>query len=99
MADLIERRTVIVRNPQGLHARPAYMFAEMAARFTAKIEIIKGNERVDGKSILSIMTLAAEQGTALDLEAVGQDAEDAIEALADLVDRGFPGGEEEPETT
>ena len=99
MADLIVIRTVTVKNPKGLHARPAYMFAELAGKYAAKIEIIKENERVDGKSILSIMTLAAGQGTALDLEAVGQDAEDAIDALAELFEHGFPSGEEESEST
>ena len=99
MADLIIRRTVVVKNPQGLHARPAYLLAELAGKFAAKIEIIKEDERVDGKSILSIMTLAAAQGTALDLEAVGQDAEDAIDALAELFEQGFPGGEEDSKTT
>jgi phosphocarrier protein len=75
------------------------MFAELAGKYTARIEIIKDNERVDGKSILSIMTLAAEQGTALDIEAVGEDAEVAIDALAELFEQGFLSGEEEPKTT
>ena len=93
MSETVAKRTVTIVNPQGLHARPAYMFAELAGKFAAKVEIIKDSERVDGKSILSILTLGAEQGTELGLEAVGPDAEAALNALADLLQQGFPGGE------
>lgn len=84
-------RTVTVSNPQGLHARPAFLFAQLAGRYDAEVNIVKGAERVDGKSILSILTLAAEQGTMLSLEATGPDAAEAIEALVELVEREFPG--------
>ena len=98
MSDTIARRTVTINNPQGLHARPAYMLAALAGKFDAKIEIIKDSERVDAKSILSIMTLAAEQGTDLDIEADGDDAQAAIDALVDLVEQKFP-GDQATETT
>jgi phosphotransferase system HPr (HPr) family protein len=86
-------RTVTVSNPQGLHARPAFLFAQLAARYAATVEIVKEGERVDGKSILSILTLAVEQGTPLSLEAAGPDAEAALDALVDLIKRDFPGPE------
>ena len=57
-------RTVIVTNPQGLHARPADLFVKLASQFESKIEVIKDGERVDGKSILDILTLAAVAGHA-----------------------------------
>ena len=88
-------RTVKVNNPQGLHARPADQFARLANRFKCKIVLIKENERVDGKSVLNILTLAAVQGTQLVLEAEGEDAEAAVTALAELVEHG---GEENENT-
>ncbi len=92
MSDQAVQKTVTVVNPQGLHARPAYILAELAGRFDAKVELVKDNERVDGKSILSIMTLAAEKGSQICIEASGPDAEAAVEAIAKLVEQGFPGG-------
>jgi phosphotransferase system HPr (HPr) family protein len=82
-------RTVVVTNPQGLHARPAHLFVKTAGQYQAKIEIVKDNERVDGKSILAILTLAAGAGTELRLEATGPDAEAALEALSVLVTQNF----------
>jgi phosphotransferase system HPr (HPr) family protein len=89
MADYRITRLVIVRNPQGLHARPADMFVCMAKQFKSNVEILRDGERFDGKSILSLMTLAAEQGTELLLEAEGPDADKALDALAELFRRGF----------
>lgn len=82
-------RVVTVANPQGLHARPADMFVKLAAQFESTIEVVKDNERVDGKSILAILTLAAVQGTQLHIEATGPDAEQALCALAKLVEQQF----------
>jgi len=82
-------RTVIVINPQGLHARPADLIVKAANRFQSKVEIIKGHERVDAKSILAIFTLAALAGTELVVEADGPDAQDAVQALCELFERGF----------
>ncbi|MCE9546185.1 MAG: HPr family phosphocarrier protein [Planctomycetia bacterium] len=79
-------REVVVRNSHGLHARPADLFARQANRCTAKIEVIKEGVRVDGKSILDVLTLAAEQGTVLRIEATGPDAQVALEALAKLIE-------------
>ena len=78
-----------VTNPQGLHARPADLFVKCALQYVAKIEIIKENERFDGKSILDILALAAVQGTELQIEAVGSDAEAALKALTRLFERDF----------
>jgi phosphocarrier protein HPr len=89
MSELKSQRTVIVTNPQGLHARPADMFVKLANRFESRIEIVKDSERVDGKSILAILTLAAAEGTTLSIEATGRDAEQALDALAELVAQNF----------
>ena len=80
-------RRVVVANRQGLHARPADMFAKTASRFDSKIEVVKGGQRVDGKSILGVLTLVAEQGTELSIEASGPDAQEAIKALVALIEQ------------
>ena len=56
------------------------MFVKLATRFESKVEVVKGNERVDGKSILGILTLAAAEGTTLSIEAAGPDAQEALDA-------------------
>jgi phosphocarrier protein len=63
------------------------MFAKTAAQFDSKIEVVKGGQRVDGKSILGVLTLVAEQGTELSIEASGHDAQAAIQALVALVEQ------------
>ena len=69
--------------------RPAYLFAETAARFDSQIEVEKDGIRIDGKSVLSILTLGAAQGSEVSIQATGSDAQDAIEALEQLVVSGF----------
>jgi phosphotransferase system HPr (HPr) family protein len=68
---------------------------KLANQYESRIELVKGNERVDGKSILEILTLGAEPGTNLIIEAAGPDAEAALEALAELFASKFADGEEE----
>jgi phosphotransferase system HPr (HPr) family protein len=84
-----ERRIVTVVNPQGLHARPADLFVKLANRFESHVQVKKGHEMVDGKSILGILTLAAEEGTQLEISVTGPDAQAALVALANLVEQGF----------
>jgi phosphotransferase system HPr (HPr) family protein len=72
-----------------MHLRPADMLVRLATQFESSIDVVRAGDRFDGKSILSLMTLAAEQGTELVLEAKGPDAEAALEALAELFGRGF----------
>ena len=81
----VARCQVEITNSLGLHVRPAQKFAELALRFQAEIRVRSNGNEVDGKSILDLTTLAAECGTVLDLEARGPDAEQAVEALAELV--------------
>jgi phosphotransferase system HPr (HPr) family protein len=93
MSETTASRTVTVINPEGLHLRPAGLFAQLASQFDSKIEVIKDGDRFDGKSTLALLTLVAEKGTQFTIEAVGHDADDAIGALVNLVERGFPRGE------
>lgn len=89
MDDNSVSRTVTVVNPEGVHARPADMFARTASRFSSEIQVSKNGQSVDGKSILGILTLAAEEGSQLEIDASGEDAAQAIDALAQLVQAGF----------
>ncbi|MEM7455231.1 MAG: HPr family phosphocarrier protein [Planctomycetota bacterium] len=82
--------TVVISNPQGLHMRPAYLFAETASKFDSRIEVVKDDMRIDGKSVLSILTLGAAQGVEVIVEAEGPDADAAVQTLGDLLNSGFP---------
>lgn len=96
---MIERkltRTVVVTSPQGLHVRSADLFVKTAGRYQTDIEVIKDNLRVNGKSILDILMLAATEGTTLLIEASGEDAAEALEALAQLIEQNF--GEQDAPT-
>ena len=83
------RRTVTILNTQGLHVRPAERFARTAMQFSAQIDVICHDQRVDAKSILHLLTLGARQGTQLVLEAQGDDAQQAVDELAKLVESGL----------
>ena len=83
------RRTVTVRNPNGLHARPADLLVRLAGKFESNVLIGKGGELVDCKSILSVLTLGAAQGTELSLQADGADATEALDAIVQLFEAGF----------
>ena len=85
---LVERKARIV-NPLGLHARPAAEFVKTASRFRSEISVKKDEDYVNGKSILGVMTIAAEFGSELTIRAEGDDAEAAVAALVELVGRGF----------
>ena len=80
-------KKVIVKNKQGLHARPAAMFVQVANRFEANITVSRDEERVNGKSIMGILMLGAEQGSEIILEAEGKDAEAALVELERVVNR------------
>lgn len=82
-------RTVVVRNPQGLHARPASLLVQMANQFDSEILIGRTGELADCKSIFNLLTLGAAQGTELSLSAEGVDAETAIDSIEQLFERGF----------
>jgi len=78
------KREVIVINSKGLHARPASMIAKAASAYQAEISVIRGDEKADAKSVLSLLILAAAKGTCLDLIAVGEGSERALDELEEL---------------
>lgn len=82
---------VTIANKLGLHARPAMLFVETASRFAAEVSVRRADsdERVNGKSIMELMMLAATQGTEIEINAAGDDAAAAIEELVSLVESGF----------
>jgi phosphotransferase system HPr (HPr) family protein len=82
-------REVEIINRQGLHARAAMQFADKAAEFDSQILVQKGDLQVDGKSLMDLMSLAAEKGARLILSALGPDATASLDALADLILRKF----------
>lgn len=88
---MTNKATIKVRvvNRLGLHARPAMSFVDLALTFKSAIRVTKGDTCVDGKSIMEMMMLAASQGSELDVEAVGEDADDACRAIRKLVESGF----------
>ena len=85
-------RQVTIINKLGLHARPAMQFVDVANTFQSAVKVCKGDQCVDGKSIMQMMMLAATAGTALKIVAEGTDAEAALVALDQLIQSKF--GEE-----
>ena len=84
-------KEVEIINASGFHVRPAQLFVELAAKFTSDIKIQpKGVEmQIDGKSVLGLMTLGLAKGSVVQISATGDDAEDAVNKLAELVASGF----------
>ena len=82
-------RDIEIKNKLGLHARAAAKLVHVAARFKADIKIRKGDEEVDGKSILGILLLAAGRGSVIKLRADGSDERDALDAIENLIDAKF----------
>jgi phosphocarrier protein len=85
---MIERE-VTIRNRAGLHTRPAAAIVKLAAKYKSECYIEKDGFQVNGKSIIGVMTLAAEQGSKLLLRFDGPDEEDAFHGMAELFESGF----------
>ena len=84
-------RKVTIKNKLGLHARPAMMFVETASKYQADVSVCRTDQSgpVDGRSIMQMMMLAATEGTQLEISATGEDAEDVVKALVELVKSNF----------
>ena len=85
---MIERE-VTIRNRSGLHTRPAAALVKEAAKFKSEFFITKDGMEINGKSIIGVMTLAAEQGAVLILRFEGVDEAEAVQSVAGLFERGF----------
>jgi len=82
-------RTVTIKNRAGLHTRPAAAIVKLASKFQSEFFLVKDGFRINGKSIIGVMTLAAAQGTELQLEFDGPDEDEAMRTLVDYFEKGF----------
>jgi phosphocarrier protein HPr len=82
-------RECTIRNSLGLHARPSAQVTQTAGKFQSEVWIGRDGRRVNAKSIMGVMMLAAGPGTVLLIEADGPDEQQAVQALADLIGEGF----------
>ena len=86
---LMAERSVKIVNKLGIHARPAAEIVKTASRFGSNITIVREDLEVNGKSIMGVMMLAAEQGSTIDIKAEGPDADAALDALEAVIADGF----------
>lgn len=82
-------RTVVIINDLGLHLRAAGSLAQVAGRFKAEVWLRRDDAEANAKSIMSVLSLAASKGVELNVVAEGEDAEDAVQAVASLIEEGF----------
>ncbi len=82
-------RKLIIKNKHGLHARPAALFVQTAAKYNAEVTISKEGLEVNGKSIMGVMMLAAEMGCEIVLKVKGKEKKELMQALTDLLEGKF----------
>lgn len=82
-------REVEIKNRAGLHTRPAAMLVKLSSKYDSDIYLIKDGFTINAKSIIGVMTLAAEFGSKLVIRAEGLDSKEAVESMAQLFDEGF----------
>ena len=82
---------LLIRNQLGLHARACALFVKTASRFKSEVLVSRDGLEVNGKSIMGVMMLAAEEGSTILVKAIGADEGDALSALQELVDGKFGG--------
>jgi phosphocarrier protein len=82
---IVVEKTVVIKNKQGLHARPAALFVQIANKFDSDVVVSKGKAKVNGKSIMGIMMLEAGRGSKITITAKGEDAQQAITELENLL--------------
>lgn len=83
------KKEVEIKNRTGLHTRPAAMLVKLASKFKSDFFIEKNGVEVNGKSIIGVMSLAAEQGSKLVLKFIGEDEVEAAKAIVELFESGF----------
>lgn len=86
---MVCKERVKIINSLGLHARPASMLVQVASRYNSDISLSRDEMKVNAKSIMGVMMLAAEKGAEVEIEAVGNDAEEAVAAVKELFIRKF----------
>jgi len=88
ITEMIEKEFV-VKNKLGLHARPAGLFVQTANKYKSQVKVFKGDQEVDGKSVMGLITLAAECGTVLKVVADGEDEKQLIDELTNIFENRF----------
>ncbi|MDD5292073.1 MAG: HPr family phosphocarrier protein [Candidatus Omnitrophica bacterium] len=88
MSFSVIKKKIKIKNKQGLHARPAALFVQLANKFNSTITVSKDEQDVNGKSIMGILMLAAEKDSEILITAEGDDAKQALEALEELLSEG-----------
>ena len=83
---------ITVQHPSGLHARPASVFVKTASQFKSDVRVTFGEKDVNAKSILSVLTLGANQGANITIKAEGEDSDQALKALTELIESNFGEG-------
>jgi phosphocarrier protein HPr len=91
MSDVVEKR-IMIQNELGLHARAATKLVQLATKYPCEITVSKDGHEVNGKSIMGVLMLVASKGTTVVLKAKGDKAQEAIDALAKLIDDKFGEG-------
>ena len=89
----LANKEIEIINKLGLHARAAAKLVALASKFTSEVQLRKNNQEVNAKSIMGVMMLAASQGTKLELVVNGEDEEDALTAIIELINDRFGEGE------
>jgi phosphocarrier protein len=85
----MQERTYEIKNKLGLHARPTALFVQVTSKYQSSIRVTKDDQEVDGKSIMGLLTLAAEQGSFLKIVADGPDENEVLDKLAETIE-SFP---------
>jgi phosphocarrier protein HPr len=85
----MQTRTLTIKNQLGLHARAASSFVKLANKYQSKVEVTKDEKGVDGRSIMGLLTLAAECGSSINIATEGPDEFEAIEELTNLIENRF----------
>ncbi len=85
----MKEQKVIIPNKLGMHARAAAIFSRQASEFSSNVMVIKDSMEVNGKSIMELLTLAATKGSSIIIQTLGEDENQAIQVLSDLVAQGF----------
>lgn len=83
------QQKVKITNTLGLHARPASLFVKIATNFKSEIIVEKDGEEVNGKSLMGLLMLAAASGSIINISARGEDCENALRAIIELIDKKF----------
>ena len=89
MAENILKKTFEIKNKLGLHARPAALFVQLTNKFKANVKVSKDKEEVNGKSIMGLMMLAAEQGSRITVTVQGEDAGELLDKIEEMIAHKF----------